>query len=359
MRPYVSVVVPTYKRPALLRRCLLALLAQDYDPSMYEIIVTDDAACAETQQLVEELVSTHEARHVYQHGAQARLLACHTICTLSEVQRSATPLAMSEQRTMRYLPVRGAHGPAAARNAGWHVARGALIAFTDDDCVPEPGWVRAYAEAMMHDAAGASGRVIVPLTAAPTDYERDAAGLANGQFVTANCCYRRDALSAVGGFDERFTIAWREDSDLHFTMLQRGYRLCHAPDAVVVHPIRPASWGVSLRQQRKSQFNALLYKKHPQLYRRHIQPAPPWHYYGALGGLMGTLIGVLGRRRWLAMLGIGVWILQTGRFCARRLQGASHSPAHIAEMLTTSALIPPIAIFWRLCGAIRYRVLFL
>jgi hypothetical protein len=269
-------------------------------------------------------------------------------------------LIREQQRPcVRYLPVTGAHGPAAARNAGWRAARGALIAFTDDDCVPEPGWVRACAEALAGDHAGASGRVVVPLPRVPTDYERDAAGLANGQFVTANCCYRRDALAAVGGFDERFTAAWREDSDLQFTLLRRGYTLCHAPGAVVVHPVRPAPWGVSLRQQRKSQFNALLYKKHPQLYRQHIQPAPPWHYYGTLGALIGALAGLLVRSRRLAMLGIGGWMLLVGRFCARRLQGTSHAPRHVAEMLVTSALIPPIAIFWRLRGALRYRVLFL
>lgn len=50
----VSVVVPTYKRPELLRRCLAALLTQDFDPKAYEIIIADDAACDETRCLVEE-----------------------------------------------------------------------------------------------------------------------------------------------------------------------------------------------------------------------------------------------------------------------------------------------------------------
>ena len=98
----------------------------------------------------------------------------------------------------------------------------------------------------------AVGRIVVPVPHRPTDYERDAARLAAAEFVTANCFYRRDALAAAGGFDERFTAAWREDSDLFFTLLECGARLTHAPDAVVVHPIRPARWGVSLAQQRKS-----------------------------------------------------------------------------------------------------------
>ena len=64
-----------------------------------------------------------------------------------------------------------------------------------------------------------------------------------------------------------------------------------APQAVVVHPVRPAAWGVSLGQQRKSMFNALLYQKHPQLYRCRIQPGPPWHYYRIAGALLGARLG--------------------------------------------------------------------
>jgi hypothetical protein len=48
----------------------------------------------------------------------------------------------------------------------------------------------------------------------------------------------------------------------------------------------------------------------------------------------------------------------TGGFCVRRLQHTSHAPGHVAEMIVTSALIPPLAIFWRLRGALKFRVLF-
>jgi hypothetical protein len=49
----------------------------------------------------------------------------------------------------------------------------------------------------------------------------------------------------------------------------------------------------------------------------------------------------------------------TGRLCAQRLSHTSRSPRHIAAMLTTSALIPPLAIYWRLRGALRWQVWFL
>jgi GT2 family glycosyltransferase len=321
----VSVVVPTYKRPDLLELCLEALLAQDFPSTDYEVIIADDAACEETRNQVE--------------CRSKRVKACgHTVC---------------------YIAVTESHGPAAARNRGWRAARGEVIAFTDDDCIPSPGWLKAGLAAMSDGIVGVAGRLNMPIPAIPTDYEYSATGLMECDFVTANCFYRREALEAIGGFDERFTAAWREDSDLIFTLRERGACVTCAPDAVVVHPIRPAPWGVSIKQQRKSLFNALLYKKHPVLYRQYIQAAPPWHYYGIVGALLVMLMGVSRRSGILALIGLGLWTWLTGRFCMQRLRHTSHAPRHVTEMIVTSAAIPPLAIFWRLRGALKFRVLFL
>jgi GT2 family glycosyltransferase len=261
---------------------------------------------------------------------------------------------------VRYVPVRGAHGPAAARNQGWRVARGDLIAFTDDDCAPATSWLsEGLAAAREPEVVGVSGRLLVPLASVPSDYARNAALLQFAEFVTANCFYRREAIEAVGGFDERFESAWREDSDLHFRLLGRGGRFVRAERAIVTHPLRPAQWGVSLRQQRKSMFNALLYKKHRALYRKYIQSTPPWRYYETVALLAGAGAFAIGRRPRLTQLALLGWALWTARFCAQRLRHTSHAPAHIAEMAVTSALIPPLAIYWRLRGAVKYRVWFL
>lgn len=331
-----SVVVPTYKRPDLLAQCLQALLAQDFAPSEYEIIIVDDAACEQTQQ---QILRCAEQARQYGH-------------------------------TVRYLPMNTPHqhGPAAARNKGWRAAVGQVIAFTDDDCLPDPGWLKAGVSHLEHSAfVGATGRIIVPLTNAPTDYEYNAAHLEHSLFVTANCFYCAETLQAVGGFDERFTAAWREDTDLFFTLRTRNALLTTAPDALVVHPIRPARWGVSLQQQRKSMFNALLYKKHPHLYRQEVQATPPWHYYGMIVALSAFLTGLLTNSRshsrpgprFITRVALLIWIVLTGRFCVQRLKHTSHAPGHVLEMIVTSALIPPLAIFWRLRGAIKFRVFFL
>lgn len=318
----VSVVVPTCHRPDLLGRLLDALDAQDFDPACSEVIVADDAASDATRRQVEE--------------------------------RSARSRAV-----VRYARVTEPHGPAAARNVGWRAARGEIVAFTDDDCVPDPHWLTAGVSSFAEGVVAASGRVVVPLSREPTDYERDAAGLEGAEFVTANCFCRRDALAAVGGFDERFEAAWREDSDLHFALLQRGGWLVQAPGAVVVHPVRPAPWGVSLRQQRKCLYDALLYKKHPESYRRRIRRGPPWDYYAIVAAIGAGTASLAVGRPWLATAAWALWAGLTLRFCARRLRRTSWLPGHVTEMVATSVLIPPLSVAWRLYGAWKFRVLFL
>ncbi|NJN16986.1 MAG: glycosyltransferase [Oscillochloris sp.] len=317
----ISVVVPTCGRPELLIRCLDALVEQVLDATLFELIVVDDGCCDATRSLV--------AAYADRGGPQ-----------------------------VRYLRTTGRRGPAVARNLGWQQARSPCIAFTDDDCIPAPHWLAAGLEALNTGADGVAGRVHVPVPECPTDYERNCGGLNDSRFVTASCFYRRAALAAVGGFDERFAMAWREDSDLFFNLLVNGHSLIDAPEALVLHPIRAAPWGVSLQQQRKNLFNALLYKKHPALYRRHLAPVTPWHYYSILVALLAAIGGAIARNRPLAGIGWLFWALLSGRFCARRLHGTSRRPGHMLEMLLTSVLIPPLAIFWRIAGAIRFRVPF-
>ena len=362
MAPQVSIVVPTYKRPDLLNRCLRALMSQDFDPSAYEVIVVDDAADESTQRLVDSWAKNPQAYlFVAERGMLHSELVPHgTAGPQEEEALLPEPYTLLEGvPRLHYLAVEQRKGPAAARNLGWQAACGQIIAFTDDDCLPSPDWLKNGAQAFEPEVAGASGRIIVPLPDQPTDYELDATGLVASTFVTANCFYRRSALEAVGGFDERFTLAWREDSELFFRLLKSGYKLVQAPQAVVVHPVRPAPWGVSLRQQRKSMFNALIYKMHPGLYRQHLQHSPPWQYYAILATLFTCLAGIFFGSVALAWLAGGIWAGLTARFFISRLRRTSRSPRHVLEMLVTSILIPPLCVFWRLRGAFKFRVFFL
>lgn len=320
----ISVVIPTCGRPELLDRCLAALTAQSLAPDRYEIVVVDDRPNEATRNLV------------YQWAAQN----------------------LGQGPVVGYIPSPGPHGPAAARNFGWRAARASIIAFTDDDTIPRGDWLENGLRACDDGVHAAWGRIVMPLPPEPTDYERDASHLTRAEFVTANCFCRKALLEQIGGFDERFRLAWREDSDLYFNLLRRQARIVHVPDAVVEHPVRPAPWGVSLKQQKKVFFDALLFKKHPYLYRRKIRTTPRWDYYLIVASLLGAGLGALLHAP-LFTIGCGaLWLTLTARFCRQRLRGTSRAPLHVAEMAITSALIPPVAVFWRLLGALKFRVAF-
>jgi glycosyltransferase involved in cell wall biosynthesis len=324
--PRIAAVIPTFERPAFLARVLARLNAQTLDPLLFEVLVVDDASRPE--------------------------LATENAAACARVAAQFPDLAL------RYLrqPVNG--GPAAARNRGWCESRAPVIAFTDDDTEPSPRWLEEGLRAIDgFDAA--AGRVVVPLDDDPTDYERDAARLSQAEFVTANCFVTRAALEAVGGFDERYRAAWREDADLQFALEQRRMRIGDAARAVVWHPVRPAPWGVSLRQQRKVVFDALLYKKFPRNYRARIRPRPPWDYYAMTVAVVIALAALLLDAHRLALFAGGVWLGLTLRFATYRLVSTRRDATHVMEMLVTSAVIPLLSVFWRIRGGIRYRVLFL
>src|SRR5690606_31704196 len=120
-----------------------------------------------------------------------------------------------------------------ARNRGWQTAQAAIIAFTDDDTVAGQRGLVEGLQARGKGSDAATGSILMPLPRQAADIEKDAAGLTRAEFVTANCFVRREVLLAVHGFDERFGMAWREDSDLHFTLLEQGFNIVRAPNAVV------------------------------------------------------------------------------------------------------------------------------
>lgn len=333
--PYLSVVVPTCGRVGLLARCLEALCTQTLPRACFDVIVVDDRGVRDDQAVV---VCCAHARAA---GLDVRCL------------RNAGNGAGSAQ------------GPAAARNLGWRAARGAWVGFTDDDTIPQPDWLQRACAAFTPAGAGEPvpdalwGCVRVPLPELPTDYERDAGRLQTAGFVTANCFVRRALLARIGGFDERFRVAWREDTDLYFRLCDAGALVQQVTDAVVLHPVRPAGWCVSLSQQRKILFDALLYKKHRRRYRQTIRRHPRWDYYLCTLALLGVPVAALAGWPTLAMLALLLWSLSCAVFFAQRLRGTRQSPRAVVGLLVTSALIPPLAVFWRAVGVLRFRVLLL
>lgn len=317
----VSVVIPTYQRPDLLFKCIGALREQTLPLANFEIIIVSDGPDPVTEQALIHWTDLPANLHF-------------------------SP-----------LPKKG--GPAAARNHGWQQARAELIAFTDDDTLPTPEWLIGYLEAWKGETFAAfTGKVIVPLPHYPTDFAQNTAGLETAEFVTANCACTKAALKQVDGFDERFTMAWREDSDLHFKILKANIKLCKIEKAAIIHPVREAHWGVSIGEQKKTLFNALLYRKYPVLYEQQIQAKPPFTYYLMVVSLLVASGSLIMMNTTIALVALAIWLLLVLQFTLRRLANTSHTASHVCEMIYTSAIIPFASIYWHFYGLIKYKVWF-
>lgn len=142
----------------------------------------------------------------------------------------------------------GREGSYAARNAGIRAATGRVIAFTDADCLPAPGWLEAGTAALDRDAADLVGGAITVFPEEASHpraaelYEMKHAFPQQtyvqelGFAATANLLVRRSVFEAVGPFREDL----RSGGDLEFgrRATSAGFRIVFEPEAVVAHPAR-------------------------------------------------------------------------------------------------------------------------
>jgi cellulose synthase/poly-beta-1,6-N-acetylglucosamine synthase-like glycosyltransferase len=210
----VSVIVPVRNAAPLLDRCLAALGRQDYDGD-FEVIVVDDGS--------------------------------------SDSSAAVAEAAAVRPRVVR---LRGGAGPGVARAAGAAEARAPVLAFTDADCEPIPGWLRAGARAL----AGADlvqGRTLPPEGAQVGPYDRQLAVVAEwGLYESANLFVRRELYERAGGFDEgfeapteSFSLGRRhgqadskhmgEDVSFGWRARRAGARTAFCDEALVYHAVFP------------------------------------------------------------------------------------------------------------------------
>jgi len=207
-KPEVSIVVPTYNQSDKLRRLLESLEAVEGAPP-FEVVIVNDCSPDDTHTVVQDWTSQD-----------------HPFPT-------------------QYLrPDRNA-GPATARNAGTDKARGSIVVYTDSDCRVERGWLRNLVRKLDPESGvvGVGGAVwpldpegffarynTVNRILEPTD--------ALVYLVTANCCFIRDRVLEVGGFDEDVRHPGGEDVGMSIKMYQKGWRFAFDREAVVLHDYR-------------------------------------------------------------------------------------------------------------------------
>ncbi|MFC5380410.1 HAD-IIIA family hydrolase [Aquipuribacter nitratireducens] len=273
------------------------------------------------------------------------------------------PLDVSAVPGARVL-VGGGRGPAHARNVGWRAvapAEAEWVVLVDDDVVLPDGWSTALVTdltGLPDDVAGSQALLAVPPPPdrAPTDEERATLGLVGADWITAEMAYRRDALVEVGGMDERFPRAFREDADLALRVQQRGWRLVHGR-RLGVHPLRPGRFASSLTRQRGAADDALMRSLHGPRWRERARcprgrlPA----HVAVVVAAATTLVGSLTRRRTAARSGALAWLALFLELLWRRASRGPRTPAELADMTLTTAALPFLATWHRAAGMLRHR----
>jgi histidinol-phosphate phosphatase family protein len=253
---------------------------------------------------------------------------------------------------------RGA-GPAAARNDGWRAGAAPWVVFLDDDVVPDRDWAERLAadlDGLDPAVAATQGRLRVPLPRdrRPTDWERNVAGLASGRWITADMACRRGALAAIGGFDERFSRAYREDTDLALRLLRGGWQIV-AGERGGTHPVPPAGFWVSIGRQRGNADDVLMRALHGRHWRRWGgAPRGRLRRHLATATIFGGAIVSLAQgRRGAAKALAAVWLGASAELAAARIAPGPRDPGEVAKMAATSALLPLAASAWWAAGIAR------
>jgi glycosyltransferase involved in cell wall biosynthesis len=184
---------------------------------------------------------------------------------------------LTEAGVLRHIRIEPGTGqPARQRNLGWRAARARLIAFTDDDCRADEGWLEALLE-----AARANPAAIVQGATKPEPFEVDSWAAPhvrtldiphppNEFFQTCNILYPRELLESLGGFDESFEAPAGEDTDLALRAVEGGARAVGAPDAVVYHAVEEYLLPEMIRLNWKWRHVPLLAKRHPRVRREWV-----------------------------------------------------------------------------------------
>ena len=273
----VSVVVPTHDRSGRCAALLRRLASQSIGADRFEVVVVDDCSTDDTADVLASLVG--------------------------EVPYRLVPLRTPTNR-----------GPAMARNVGWRAASAPVVAFTDDDCQPEDGWLAAGLAAFDADASlgVAQGRTRPPdgvdISKLQGWYVWRDVPEATPYFDACNVFYRRAALEVTGGFDEEIAwwstrpgagatpVAWGEDTAAGWAVIEAGWGRGFVGDAVVVHDVEDRGWLWHVRYGYLDRIIIALGAQHPGF--RQEAFWRPWAYRPEDAAFLGAMAGAAVALRW-------------------------------------------------------------
>jgi glycosyltransferase involved in cell wall biosynthesis len=248
--PFVSIVVPTYNRPSKVEALLEALQHLEYRRDSFEVIIVDDGSPVPLDEIVVRAGQGLPVRLVRQTNA----------------------------------------GASAARNRGAQEAVGTLIAFTDDDCAPDPFWLTRLVgvwagdprvavggrteNALVQNAFSAASQVLVNYV---QDYYCERGD--RSSFVpTSNLAFPRESFLAMGGFNASYDGAGGEDREVCDRWQHEGGRIDVALDAIIRH-----SHALTARSFVRQHFNygkgAYLYRQHRSKWRNEPMTIEPLKFY--------------------------------------------------------------------------------
>jgi glycosyltransferase involved in cell wall biosynthesis len=205
------------------------------------------------------------------------------------------------------------------RNRGIQTARGAICAFTDDDCRPRKQWVAnavAYLQANPR-MAGVEGATLIEGSTREGGAYREYKRLEKPGFRTNNIFFYKHVLEEVRLFDERFTVQ-REDIDLAYTLIEAGYSIGYCDAVEVEHIFREQEKWDLIKNCMNRRFDPLLYAKHKALYRSCIHTPFPSGILSLLAGyVFSSMVLLFSLEAGLAFLGVtaGLITLLTVRRC--------------------------------------------
>lgn len=311
----LSIVVPTYQHPVALLLCLKSLLSQSFNKNKYEIIVVSDGPDMATHQIVFDLIKSSPATPVI------------TFC---------------------YLPYK--KGRDAARNLGWQMAKGELVAFIDDDHIATMNWAESFwTEYLKHEhenivfIGNVSTNRISLLNTSKNSSELISA---------SNCASAKTTLRKIKGFDEDFSKSWGDQNALHFKMLTSNVPFVQVDAATSFNVTRDVNWGINIKQSKQHIYKSKLFRSSSE--------NVPWANYTIM-----TLLFLFAFAGWIwdlnpfALIALTTWFLMVILLTIKRMENIIPSFTNIVEMMATSMFLPFLSIYWSFRSTYKFRILHL